>query len=302
MVDIRDVPSNDIYIFLKENNKSNENAYDIAFELMKNTNTSYNNIPDSILEWMKAYNLIQLEIEIPSYTMSQIQLLSQNKINKLAKLLNMKGNDVDNIIGILRYLHKFDFDILEKYPEIYEPILLNSDFMNVFNLLKSNRSLRLVVLKLLPEIIEKNIDDIEFDIYEFISYLLDLKYIDLIKSAIQIVEEIRPEYEIYRYLFSNFVNAKLLKLYFDILPKDFDENILSIIFDQKILIMDNYNLSFYMISQLLNFSIDNNKFNLFVSVIFAWNRLVQSKSNDVDRSKISALIIKGEKHFNGLSI
>lgn len=109
---IRDIPYEDIKIFLIANNKyykDDNDAYDKARLLLKNKRATGHTI--SIIEWTIAYNLVKNKTYVPNYTINEINKLSQNEINKLAKLLTMNGNNVDNIINILRYLRKLDENV-----------------------------------------------------------------------------------------------------------------------------------------------------------------------------------------------
>ena len=114
MTSIRDVPYEDIKKFLKENQIVDEiqinfidrdDAYNKAFLALKKERKFY---PKSIIEWLIAHNLLKLKIKVPSYTISQIDNMPQSEINKLAKLLTMNGNNIENIKNILRYLHKLN--------------------------------------------------------------------------------------------------------------------------------------------------------------------------------------------------
>jgi hypothetical protein len=112
MTSIYDIPYGDIEIFLISNNKSYESendAYDKALILLKDKKAKGHTI--NIIEWMIAYNLIKNKIIIPNYTIYEIDKLYQNKIDQLAKLLTMNGNNIENIKNILRYLHKLDENV-----------------------------------------------------------------------------------------------------------------------------------------------------------------------------------------------
>jgi len=119
--DIHDISYEDIEEFLLANNKNSKDkndAYDKALILLKDKKAIGHTT--SIIEWMIAYNLFQSNINIPRYSVSEIDNMSRDDINKLAKLLTMKGNNLNNIKNILRFLHKLDellsiVDPLEKY-------------------------------------------------------------------------------------------------------------------------------------------------------------------------------------------
>jgi len=110
MADINDIPYEDIEEFLLANNKNlKDNVYDKTLILLKDKEAIGHTT--SIIEWMIAYNLLQNDINIPQYSIDEIDNMSQDEINKIAKLLTMKGNNTKNIKNILRYLHKLDDDI-----------------------------------------------------------------------------------------------------------------------------------------------------------------------------------------------
>lgn len=112
MTSIRDIPYEDIQIFLDNNHKdyiNEDDAYDKAKKLLKDKNSKGHTI--NIAQWIIAYNLLKQKINIPNYTNYEIDKMSQTKLNELAKLLTMKGNDIENIKNILKFLHKLDESI-----------------------------------------------------------------------------------------------------------------------------------------------------------------------------------------------
>lgn len=129
MADIRDIPFEDIELFLSGNNitipKNIDDMYVKASNLLKSGKADF--YPDNVIKWAMAYNLIQLNINIPKYNKSTILSLSNKESRNLANLLQMKGNKLDDIIEILFYLHKLiddsqelsnielSFDPLQKY-------------------------------------------------------------------------------------------------------------------------------------------------------------------------------------------
>ena len=74
MAEINDLEISDIRKFLQENgiygfgSINNPDMYSLAFDLMKKSDTSYNDVPISIKEWVLAYNALHKKINIPSYT------------------------------------------------------------------------------------------------------------------------------------------------------------------------------------------------------------------------------------------
>ena len=134
MSSIYEVPYCDIVEFLERNNKyipeDNNKVYDIAFELLKDKKSKGHTV--SLIEWMKAYNLLSNNVEIPIYNINKIKKMKTYEIDDLAKLLKMKGNNVNNIINILRYLHKLD-ETPEKVPvnKTLKNVTAGKQFKNV---------------------------------------------------------------------------------------------------------------------------------------------------------------------------
>jgi len=138
MTNIHDVPFYDIEKFLRDNRISfinEDDAYNKALFSLKRERKYY---PDSIIEWLIAHNLFVRKVDIPSYTIQEIDNMSQIEINQLAKLLTMKGDNRENIKNILRYLRKLD-DI-SLLPEINNIILQKLRQLEVqdfdFNIMK----------------------------------------------------------------------------------------------------------------------------------------------------------------------
>jgi len=107
MTSIQDIPFEDVKVFLTKNHrtipKDKNKAYEKVWDLMNDKNIIFE--PDSIVEWMIAYNLIQSETNIPNYTIDEIKSLSLNELNKLSKLLTLKSPNINHIINILKYMH-----------------------------------------------------------------------------------------------------------------------------------------------------------------------------------------------------
>ena len=122
MSSVYDIPLEDVKQFLLANNKSFKNkddAYDQALILLKDRKAVGHTI--NIVEWLIAHNLFVNKVNIPNYSIQEIDNMSQSEINKLAKKLTLKGNNPVNIKNILRFLHKLD-DI-SLLPEINANIL-----------------------------------------------------------------------------------------------------------------------------------------------------------------------------------
>lgn len=174
MANIQDVDLKAIKTLLSTNNieipEKRRDIYDKAMNLMNKISTSYEMIPISIIEWMLAYNALKRNIIDKSYHIKDLRKLSKIEQNVLAKNLGMKGYNIENIINILRYIHKLEGELkFEENLDLYKPLLLNSELNTVIDLLKSKPSLKPLILEILPEII-KNDYDINGMILLIISY------------------------------------------------------------------------------------------------------------------------------------
>jgi len=112
MTSIYDIPYEDITIFLLANNKNfndKNNAYNKMSKLIKNERAIGHTL--NIIEWMIAYNLLQNNINIPTYTSYQLDKMSQKHIIELSKLLTLNEPNIDHIKNILRYMNKLDENI-----------------------------------------------------------------------------------------------------------------------------------------------------------------------------------------------
>lgn len=191
MSNIHDVPYKDIKIFLDANNQdydSKDDAYDKVLILLKDKNAKGHTV--SIIEWLIAHNLLTNEVKIPNYTVTAINNMTQYEINNLAKLLTMKGNNIENIKNILRYLHKLNEVelitdikgiILSKLGEL-EINKLNFDnitFYNVIRLLKNHRNkalIRKAIYNNMEKIILYDILTIDVGKLNDLTYYIELSY------------------------------------------------------------------------------------------------------------------------------
>jgi len=182
MTSIRDIPYEDIKVFLNANDETfgyKNEAYDLAFALLNNPKSKGHTT--SIIEWIMAYNLLQNNVKIPIYSIYDIDNMPQEEINDLAKLLKMKRNNRENIKNILRYLHKLDekiiinpdissliFPMLNQLEikELQNLALAELRYNNVINLLKTHRNKKLIrsfIYSNLGKIIFYNIYNINFN-------------------------------------------------------------------------------------------------------------------------------------------
>jgi hypothetical protein len=290
MSNIRDLHRVDLEQLIYENSTAynsfigvtDDVIYNTAFELMQDPTTSYKNVDKKIVLWLLAYNALQNNV-IPKnkiYNNRELDNLPESKINKLAKALGMKKNNIENIKQILFYMDKLhsDLDIgNKKYYDLFEPLLLNSDFNGVINLLKAEPGLRSMILKLIPQIIQNNIDNINnnkhYDtlnkeeliavrISKFVENLIDLNQKDLVRATLKAIKNIKNtelHEQIYYGLFLMFVRDKYLDIVYENIPDDYDENLVTEIIDEAFQGMF-FNIElYYLIHETLKYAIKNNK-------------------------------------------
>ena len=211
MTSIYDIPYEDIKIFLLANNINIENEnkdYDKALDLLKDKKSKGHTI--SIIEWMMAHNLLKTKINIPNYTNEDIDNMSQIQINKLSKLLGMKGNNSDNIKNILRYLYKLDDENIRLLPEINDLILntlynIEKTDKDILFLIKAGSSWDIIDLlknhhnkKIIRELILDNMDEIvgnlsRDNLISFIFQLIDNNELGLAKKFYDYLNENRSD-------------------------------------------------------------------------------------------------------------
>ena len=98
---ITDIPDTDMFLFLSKNNvklrkiKTNLEAYQIALELIRSNMVQ--NTPDSIVNWIHAYNISK------QYNINEYNIMD---IIDLAQLLELREANKGDIIEILWYLRK----------------------------------------------------------------------------------------------------------------------------------------------------------------------------------------------------
>jgi hypothetical protein len=167
MANIHDISFEDIELFLAGNNlsvpKNIDDVYNKAFNLFKKGNMEF--YPDSVVEWMMAYNVIQSKIKIQTYKKSYILSLSRKDIRELASLLGMKNDNIDHILNILRFLHKLDDDSkdLKKEKLIFDPFKSYREIQNTI------QNVPLGILEYLPD--EKIIDILDVSDFDDITIL-----------------------------------------------------------------------------------------------------------------------------------
>ena len=293
MANVQDIDIEAIKVLLSINNieipdKKHE-IYDKAFSLMNNESTSYEGVPTSIIEWMLAYNALKKSVIKKSYHIRDLRKLSKIDQNVLAKSLGMKGNNVDNIVNILRYMHKLEGELkFEENLDLYKPLLLNSDLFTVINLLESKQSLKPLVLEILPEILKNdyNINGDDYA-YQFVAELLHIKDMDLIKRSIKVYGDLIKDFDPY-HLFDSFFLSKQLELLFEMIPKNYNINVLIEGIDLMLesdLESEEY---YYLIHESLKYAVRIKNKELFEHLEHIWDN-VKNELTEEENAKIRSL-------------
>lgn len=271
MTDIHDLNISDIREFLLSNNirYKNKDIYDIALNLMKKQDTKYDDVNISIIQWMLAYNALQKKLDIQSYTESQIKNLSQNDLNNLVKSLGLTKNNIDNVINVLRFMHKLKESELdfETYDDLYINLLRVSNFETILKLLKSKPSLKYQIPVLFYDILiyNKGIDNFHNQTSNFVRGLIDLRYFDIIEKILPIISE--DDYRNYFNLIELFTEKRYLDKYFKYFPNQYHPILIKII--TKALYYTHYkNIpSYYLIYKILEFGINNNNLDMIKGIL-----------------------------------
>jgi hypothetical protein len=251
MTSIQDIPYEDILKFLDTNDEdftNKDDAYNRALKLLKNKNTKGHTT--RIIEWMMAHNLLINNVDVPNYTVYQIDNMNQREINDLAKLLGMSGNNKENIKNILRYLNKLNY--VDLFTETNKPnyknltekeidVLFRSRFENKGkNAYIENETLaKYYELKYIDlSKILKNIEaktDLSIDVIKLLNEIANKIYKDLMSDdAYSFIQKLNnyPEY----------LSERCKKL---VEPEDKIENKVIIIIND--IIKDILQLSFYYV-------------------------------------------------------
>jgi hypothetical protein len=238
MTSIRDIPLEDIKTFLSENKigvpKNIDNAYKTAFDLIQSGKAKF--YPDNVVTWIMAYNLIKSKKNIPMYNKSIVISLSKQDVEKLAKSLGMKSDNMDAILSILTYLHKLNDDTINRglLPTLEIKMLEVMDLETLLKTFKTNKqAFRPLLYQALPEIIDnyyyqenlpKNVNRKldYYDLYQFTDDLFDLKEYTLVKRILQLTY---PKDDIYGGLvYGALYDQEELEAYFKMAPENYDWN------------------------------------------------------------------------------
>ena len=318
MADIRDVDVFELDDFLLINNVKTNNdneTYEMAFNLMKNENTNYNNVSINIIQWMLAYNALQNKLDIPSYSISQIKNLKHDDFDNLYISLGLIKSNIDNVIKILRYMHKLkgselDFEI---NTDLYSNLLITSDFQTIIGLLKAKPSLKNKISELFYDMLVFNKsrymirDKLVYfskrnlpyytETSNFMRSLIDLKYFDIIEKILPILSE----YDMYNYfnLLELFTEKLFLVNYLKYIPDDPSfVFIFSNIVLNKVLLNKDID-PYYLIHKILDIAIKNKKLNILQEFI---KNLRLSRHHDEPNKFRTRLLILSDKEREILKI
>src|SRR5579871_5147202 len=134
------IPLKDIEIWLRSNGiepTDSKSSYDIAWDLIQSNSTVP--MPESIADWILAYNISEKGTIINTYTLSSIRNANSENLQDLANELGLDVVDKSRIIRILTYLEKLINDlVLGWYKDIDYNILLDLDDIELINLCATN--------------------------------------------------------------------------------------------------------------------------------------------------------------------
>lgn len=212
MTSIGDVPYEDIKLFLKRNNiriSSNEkNNYNEVFKIIKAGKGQ--DYPDSLIDWIIAYNLLTGKIHVNRYSVADINLANKRELNELAESLGIfdSNDNKQSVLNVLRYLKKLDSGIVNKDIDSYvfslmqnidEQKILSSSYQDIIKLFQKNKTLRKFIYDNMRRIIFP--DHPIYDgqlllngsldiITEFIVDLMKMKEIILVKEVLKQINDL----------------------------------------------------------------------------------------------------------------
>ena len=266
-MNIHDLNISDLREFLSANHiKYFDNIYNIAFDLMKNKNTKYDNVPISIIQWMLAHNALQRKINIPNYTISQIKKSKLIDLDRLSKSLGLTKSNIDNVINVLLFMHKLkeselDFEV---NTDLYSNLLINSKFETIIKLLKAKPSLKDRISELFYDILiyNKGIPNFYNETSKFVRALIDLKYFNLVEKILPII--IKDDDHNYFNLVELFAEKRYLDKYFKHFPMGyhtaFKINIVKALNNAKV-------SPYYLLQKILETAINNKNLNMINSIL-----------------------------------
>lgn len=101
--------------------------------------------PDSIVDFIIAYNLLINKVKIPIYQRSEILLASKQELKIIAQTLQTDFIDKNSIIRILTYLDKLDDDLSSLSEETILIILNDLPCRDLISLSKTNNRLAQII-------------------------------------------------------------------------------------------------------------------------------------------------------------
>jgi len=267
--------SNGIYLYSGFlSNKNDEDIYNVALDLMKSKNTKYDDVNVKVKEWVLAHNALLKNLDIPSYTVYQINNLPQDKLNILAKLLGLTKNNRQNVINILRYMHKLKESELdfEMNNDLYSNLLITSEFRTIIDLLKSKPCLKNRIPELFSEMLfynkglRKNVDKSLYyqDTYQFMESLINSKYFDILDKILPIISNEDPGN--YYNLIKLFTIKRYLGKYLKNLPSKYSPLLLIAIVKAL-----NHGTAYYLISTVLQKAIDDENLEMIKGIVDKFN-------------------------------
>lgn len=109
------------------------------------------NVPNVIIDWIIARNLINDKVKVRMYKQSEIEAMSDNEIRKLYRFLSKDDELIDviemkkSVLNTLKFLHKLQFDRsnLSNIPvDAFTRILMVSDTEQIKNLCNSSNDFK----------------------------------------------------------------------------------------------------------------------------------------------------------------
>jgi hypothetical protein len=277
MADIQDLSLGHVKKFLSINGlflpKDKNMIYDKVFKLMNEKHTLYDDVDISIIQWMLAYNALKRKTINKIYRVNDINNMSELELYNLAKSLGMQGNNIINIVHILRFMHMYNTKLeQETITGIYDldKILLQTIDSEELNNLALNDYTRKILndqnfwkerlQKRLGLTTNKNID------YKFIT-----KFLDNGKS------------------FEENYQSALKKKFFDIVDILVENNVVMV--DKPLTLLENISITIDDLGEIKYYSYDD-----FIRYIFDKTNdiLIESDEDPIDISYFDEKIYTGD--------
>lgn len=166
VIDIRDIPINEIYLFISQNGialldiENEDQAYKLAEELIINGVADF--ASDSIVNWIHAYNSSK-QYDLDHVNLTDIIQAQDHDLIELSDQLGLEEINKNDMIEILDYMGKLNndiatFDILPKDTLI--DIMSNLDYESIKLMSESSNKLRSIYeSKQFAPILQQKYDD-----------------------------------------------------------------------------------------------------------------------------------------------